>query len=240
MNKKELKKEIEVASNYIQQFLPEPLSGIVSVDWRYIPGKTIGGDAFGYGWMDQDHFFVYLLDVAGNGVKAALHLSTIIHVLHELKRKKDSSLLHPKELFQKLNQEFPMQENDNAFFTMWHGVYDKHAHILTFASAGHPAAILLPRGKLLQTNNPAIGVGSFSNFEEEKVAIDHSDLLYIMSDGVFELQKRDGKMQTFTEFLQVLKTSSGSDLDQHISTCHEITGKKCFEDDFSMVRLHFE
>src|ERR1700730_2558171 len=99
MNKKDLKKEIDAASHYIYHLLPQPLSGVVSVDWRYIPGKTIGGDGFGYGWFDAEHFFVYLFDVAGNGVKAALHLATVMHSLHELEKKKDRALLHPKELF---------------------------------------------------------------------------------------------------------------------------------------------
>lgn len=242
MKKKELENEIEAAAKYIYKILPQPIQGIVSVDWRYIPSKTVGGDAFGYDWIDQDHFFVYLLDVAGNGVKAALHLSQITHVLFELRKKKDSSLLHPKALFHKLNQEFPMEENDNVFFTMWYGVYHKQKHMLCFASAGHHAAILLPGYQLLQTSNPAIGVLKEAHFEEAHIEMSHGDVLYLVSDGVYELQKKDGSMQTFAEFSHILKSASSNAngaLDALITTSQEVTGKKYFEDDFSVLTLQF-
>jgi hypothetical protein len=37
-----------------------------SVDWRYVPSAALGGDAFGYGFIDPDHFALYLLDVCGH------------------------------------------------------------------------------------------------------------------------------------------------------------------------------
>jgi sigma-B regulation protein RsbU (phosphoserine phosphatase) len=41
----------------------------------------LGGDSFGYHWIDDDHFAVYLLDVSGHGWGAALLSVSVINVL---------------------------------------------------------------------------------------------------------------------------------------------------------------
>jgi hypothetical protein len=41
-------------------------------DWRFIPSASLGGDSFGYHWIDEDHFAAYLIDVSGHGWVAAL------------------------------------------------------------------------------------------------------------------------------------------------------------------------
>ena len=42
-----------------------------------------------------------------------------------------------------LNRAFPMEEHAGRFFTIWYGVYDRTSRKLSYASAGHPPAILL-------------------------------------------------------------------------------------------------
>ena len=64
--------ELAQAAKYVESLLPERLSGEIQTDWRFMPSVELGGDAFGYHWLDDDHFAIYLLDVCGHGVKAAL------------------------------------------------------------------------------------------------------------------------------------------------------------------------
>jgi serine phosphatase RsbU (regulator of sigma subunit) len=48
---------------YVRDCIPAPIDGLVSVDWRYIPASTLGGDTIGYHWVDDDHLALYLIDV---------------------------------------------------------------------------------------------------------------------------------------------------------------------------------
>jgi sigma-B regulation protein RsbU (phosphoserine phosphatase) len=74
--------EIAEASRYVASLLPAPLaSGPVTVDWRFVPSTQLGGDSFGYHWLDPDHFAVYLLDVSGHGVGASLLSVSAMNVL---------------------------------------------------------------------------------------------------------------------------------------------------------------
>jgi sigma-B regulation protein RsbU (phosphoserine phosphatase) len=64
--------ELNEASAYLRSLLPAPCSEPLAIDWRFIPSSELGGDSFGYRWIDDDHFALYLLDVCGHGVGAAL------------------------------------------------------------------------------------------------------------------------------------------------------------------------
>jgi sigma-B regulation protein RsbU (phosphoserine phosphatase) len=76
-----LDEELAEAMRYIRSSLPEPTSAPLRIDWVYQPSTELGGDAFGYHWIDDDHFAVYLLDVCGHGVGACLLAVTAINVI---------------------------------------------------------------------------------------------------------------------------------------------------------------
>ena len=67
--------ELEGAESYVQSVLPKPLSSAdkgVLTDWTFIASAELGGDSFGYHWLDDEHFAIYLLDVCGHGVGPAM------------------------------------------------------------------------------------------------------------------------------------------------------------------------
>jgi sigma-B regulation protein RsbU (phosphoserine phosphatase) len=57
------------------------MSGPLLTDWSFIPSASLGGDSFGYHWINADHFAVYLHDVSGHGWGAALLSVSVINVL---------------------------------------------------------------------------------------------------------------------------------------------------------------
>ncbi len=81
-SQKQLADEVAQAAKYVCSLLPEPLrDGPVRVDWRFVPSTQLGGDSFGYHWIDDEHFAVYLLDVSGHGVGASLLSVSALNVL---------------------------------------------------------------------------------------------------------------------------------------------------------------
>src|SRR5262245_61125862 len=52
--------ELADAADYLECLLPPPLVGAISAEWRFIPSGSLGGDAFGYHWLDEDHLAIYL------------------------------------------------------------------------------------------------------------------------------------------------------------------------------------
>ncbi|NIR17477.1 MAG: SpoIIE family protein phosphatase, partial [Desulfobacterales bacterium] len=77
-----LNAELSEAADYVKSLLPPPIvTGPVRADWRFVPSASLGGDSFGYHWLDEDHFAIYLVDVSGHGVGAALLSVSVINAL---------------------------------------------------------------------------------------------------------------------------------------------------------------
>src|ERR1700691_2153747 len=67
-----LQRELRDAERYVFAILPAPVAEPFAVDWLFVPSTELGGDSFGYHWIDGEHFGLYLLDVCGHGVRSAL------------------------------------------------------------------------------------------------------------------------------------------------------------------------
>jgi hypothetical protein len=52
-----LRQELLEAEKYVRSCLPAPFEKPFVVDWLFVPTTELGGDSFGYHWLDADHFF---------------------------------------------------------------------------------------------------------------------------------------------------------------------------------------
>lgn len=235
------------AAKYIRNGLPEPLSsGPVRTDWRFFPSASVGGDTFGYHWIDSAHFAIYLIDVSGHGVGAALLSVSISNVLRT-RTLADTDYRKPQEVLAALNRTFPGEEHNHMFFTAWYGVYNVQSRTLEFASAGHPPALLLHElssnrieTKLLRTANPAIGVDEGVAFKSKSIPFGPSSRLYIFSDGVFEISQKDGTFWGFKKFMDFVTHSmnfKSSILKQLTDHAFRLTPEGNFNDDFTILEL---
>ncbi|HEY1068720.1 MAG TPA: response regulator, partial [Pirellulales bacterium] len=104
-----LAEQLAVAAKYVESLLPEVIGppNALRTDWRFIPSAALGGDSFGYHWLDKDHFAFYLLDVCGHGVGAALLSVSAINALrtHSLP---DADFADPGSVLTALNKAFQM------------------------------------------------------------------------------------------------------------------------------------
>ena len=245
----QLNKELAEAADYVKSLLPKPINeGSVKTAWRFIPSTSLGGDAFGYHWIDGDHFAIYLLDVSGHGVGAALLSVSVLNALRS-QSLPDTDFKDCKQVLESLNVTFQSEENNDMFFTIWYGVYKKSTRELTYASGGHPPALLLSDNAkgdsvtvLLRTPNNVIGGLQESTYVKQGYLVGEHDRLYIFSDGVYEVEKSDGSMwrfKEFTDFMNMIKGEEQSILDHLYKYAGKINQSDSFEDDFTIVEVAF-
>jgi sigma-B regulation protein RsbU (phosphoserine phosphatase) len=247
-SQRKLGDELKDAARYVFSLLPETLQGDITTSWTYIPCTSLGGDAFGYHWVDDTHFAIYLLDVCGHGVGAALLSISAMNVLRS-QTLSHTNFLDPGSVLKSLNDAFPMEKHNNMFFTMWYGVYNKLTRELVYASGGHPPAILITgdteetaKPVKLKTAGLVIGGMSDMEFETGSITVGPYNKLYVFSDGVYELDRKDGTMLQIDEFIDVLTQKSPpgkKDLDRILEFGHSVYGEGPFLDDFSIVEATF-
>ena len=244
-----LNQELAEAADYVRTILPKPITeGSIRTDWRFVPSKSLGGDAFGYHMVDEDHFAIYLIDVSGHGVGAALLSVSVMNVLRS-QSLPATDFKEPEQVLGALNIAFPGEENNDMFFTIWYGVYKKSTRELIYASGGHPPALLLSDtstgdSKAVQLRTPNYVIGGMPEvlYEKKECLVGERSTLYIFSDGVYEVEKSDGSMwrfQEFADFINEVKTDNHSILDHLYAYARNLGSLENFEDDFTIVEVVF-
>lgn len=242
----ELAKDLRNAANYVRTLLPEPLhSGPVTAAWYFEPSAVLGGDIFDYFWLDAEHFVFYLVDVSGHGVGAALHSISVFNLLRQ-QSLPGVNFTRPKQALKALNDGLPMERYGDMFFTIWYGVYHPGAATLTFASAGHPPALLFYDQQEQRTDlfakDPPIGIVSGHEFQEKTVTLDAGGQIYLYSDGAYEINTKNGAIGSFSEFAQLIQEHRQKNIAQPAfiyQTIRSLTKADHFDDDFSLVLLNF-
>ena len=240
-----LKKELDEAENYVTSLLPEKIdTSDLSSDWIFKSSTELGGDCFGYGWIDSDKFAVYLLDVCGHGVGAALLSVSAMNALRS-RTLSDVDFGKPDQVLSALNNAFEMERQNGMYFTLWYGVYDKSSRELSYASGGHPPAILVSGGNVrrLTTNGFIIGGMTPMNFRSDKVKVERGSKLYVFSDGVYEVEKPDGHTMSLDEFVAEIPKPARAGLskvESMMAFSKDIQRSDSFEDDFSLCEIIFK
>lgn len=233
---------------YIQALLPQPLQdGPVRAEWRLVPSALLGGDAFGYRWLDDDHsrFALFLLDVSGHGVGSALLAASAANLLRAQGSLGGVDPADPAKVLSSLNAVFPSDEQDGLFFSFWYGVYEPAGRTLRFASAGHHPAYLTGEASALQplaTRAPAIGMSPAARFRVDQAVVPPGGRLYLFSDGAFELTMPDGRAGGISDLLALLAAPSipgTSEPDRVFEALRELNGRRPFEDDVSLLSFDF-
>jgi sigma-B regulation protein RsbU (phosphoserine phosphatase) len=248
LSQKALARELAQAAAYVRSLLPAPVpSGAVTTDWRFIPSVQLGGDSFGYDWLDPEHFAVFLLDVSGHGVKSALLSMTAMNAVRT--RTLNVNYYDPASVLGALNDAFQMDQYEGMYFTIWYGVFEPATRRLVFASAGHPPALLLDRHEG-QTRVTRVGDAGFTigmlpgvPFSNNETVVPPAANLLVFSDGAYEITRPDESMWGIDDLAATLATSDPSagplPLDGVERTIREIRGVPDFEDDVSILEVRF-
>jgi phosphoserine phosphatase RsbU/P len=237
--------ELNEAAGYVRSLLPAPLiSGPIRTDWQYVGSSQLGGDLFGYHWLDDTHFAMYLLDVCGHGVGASL-LASSVHSTLRRQTLPGCDFTDPGQVLVALDAAFPMSEHGDKFFTIWYGVYDTATRELRHAAGGHhDAALLTADGPptAVGLRGLMIGIVTGRPPRSERLTLPSGSRLYLFSDGAFELFPADGPMLGWSGLADILRGcwSRPSGRTEHVADLlRSLQSRSDFADDFSLVEFEF-
>ncbi len=246
--KQALEVQLTEGADYVCSLLPSPITEPMQVETRFIPSVQLGGDCFNYYQLDPDYWAIYLLDVSGHGIGAAMLSVSVLNLLRSQSLPR-VNYYQPNDVLRALNETFQMTDHNDRYFTIWYGVYSQTKRRLIYSSAGHPPAVLISgkpnstiKVKRLGVSGLPIGVFPEASFSNGFCDIEECSTLYIFSDGVYEIQRPDGELwslNAFIDFLKMCRQTETSNLDRvlnHIQTLHEADR---LDDDLSLLEINF-
>ena len=239
-----LEAELAEAAAYVQSILPQPLVDPVAIESQFIPSRQLGGDCFNYYWVTPERLVLYLLDVSGHGVGAALLSISVLNWLRSRPAKSEA----PHEVLQALNRAFQMSHQDQKYFTIWYGIYHQSSGELCYASAGHPPAILVPGDRTestqpqrLKTRGLPIGMFPDPQYVSDRCPINANSALYLFSDGIYDIPHTTDQDWGLESLIQLLATHAqgAGNLSTLVSRIQDRFSRAAFEDDLSLVQVRF-
>jgi len=193
------RQELQAASKVQEAFLPAapPQVKGIKVAWAFRPCTELAGDSLNVFAFDRDNVGLYVLDVSGHGVPAALLAVAATRVL-SLTKDDDSILISrdddgtprpadPARVAESLNLKLPWNDGAAQFLTLFYMVINARTRQLSYVSAGHPGAIRIGRDappQILQGTGVPIGIGE--HYEQQSITLNPGDRVYLYSDGVTE------------------------------------------------------
>ena len=238
-----LEEELHEAERYVVSILPPPLDAPFPTRWKFIPSTELGGDSFGYHWLDDTHFAIYLLDVCGHGVGASLLSVAALNVVRS-GALPNTDFHDPSQVLDGLNRTFEMERHNNMYFTMWYGVFDTQTRVMKYASGGHPPALLIhPDHPPKELRTPGMIIGAMPDipYVSATTHVPDNAKLFVFSDGAYEIKRKADDMLSFEEFTEVVAREGFHDnaierIFDFIKTLH---GEGPLDDDFSMLTVNF-
>jgi sigma-B regulation protein RsbU (phosphoserine phosphatase) len=227
-----MKRDLEAAAKVQQALLPTSLPKVKGAQfaWLFRPCEELGGDSLNVLRLDEHCIGLYILDVSGHGVQAALLsvtlsrlLSPIIEQSTLLKRRIGGppwyELVPPTEVAQQLNDRFQMDTSISQYFTFQYAMLDPQKRTVRYVSAGHPGPAYLPNdgpARILTTPGFPIGCIPSAEYQEATIHLQPGERMYFYSDGLTEAANDKGELFGKKQLLSALGAARSLPLDQSV------------------------
>src|SRR5437867_2749899 len=188
-----LRKELELCRRIQSELLPKkPMSyPFAEVQGVSIPAHELGGDFFNYFDLPGGEVALFMGDVSGKGVPAALLMANLQATLR-------ARIPHEPDLAsfaERLDREVEASTPPEVYLTLFLGLLDPVRHELRFVNAGHESPFLLRRdGRLerLDATGRPIGLMPGGGYAERRVTLETGDRLFLYTDGLLDAENTSG------------------------------------------------
>ncbi|WP_295154459.1 fused response regulator/phosphatase [uncultured Brachyspira sp.] len=193
-----LKKDIEYASKLQKSILSYGNTSIPKNDisvFHYAPNE-VSGDYSGIKSINDGWYSILLADVSGHGVAASM-LTILIKSFfdsHIITNYKNTS---PSNFIKELNKFFIEENFDRSLFaSVFYAIYNNNTGDFICSSGGSPKPIYYSKDSAEEINieGPLVGMSEDSEYSEVSIKLNHNDIIFIFTDGAYEIFNTEGKM----------------------------------------------
>ena|SRR6185437_13525587 len=180
----DLEKQVRTAAEVQQRMIPHTPPKLPGVDLAsvYVPCHELGGDFYDFIPLPANNLGLVMADVSGKGVPASLIMASVRAFL----RAQVDNVYYLYEVIRRINLMLCRDTKMGEFVTLFYGVLDGTSRRLTYCNAGHPPALLLRKGQIIElsSDNMVLGVNPNEDYKQSFIDLQKDDLLLLYTDGV--------------------------------------------------------
>ncbi len=188
-----LERELSTARDILSNILPPELPAAEGYEFCVYHESCfeVGGDLYDVKHFDDGRTLIFVGDVAGKGLGAALLVSSIVPMTHAL-LEGETELV---DAVDRLNRQVFRTTDAVRYATLFVGTLDRATGRLVYVNAGHnPPYLVSPDGTVDEVPATAMPVGmlEMASFSAGEVTLEPGAVLAAFSDGVTEAEDADG------------------------------------------------
>ena len=217
----------------------------------YQPSTAVSGDFFDVFKIADDVAGLFICDVMGHGVRAALVAATTRALVGELK----SKWTEPDAFLVELNRVLRHTLRNNRtplFASAFYMAADLGKGELRYANAGHPRPLLIHPADASGPNptplegktGPALGLFDDAAYPICTQRLAPQDVVLLFTDGLFEVEGADGQVYDYQRLLSAVKKRGDQPMKE---LCHgvideiqQFSASKEFSDDVCLLAMQIE
>ena len=254
----QMEADYSMAREIQQVFLPQqyptfprtaaPAQSALRFFHRYLPAAAVGGDFFNVFAITDTIAAVFICDVMGHGMRAALVTAILRGLVEELL----PLAMDPGKFLAEINRSLHAileRTDEPTLATAFYMIADVEESELRFSSAGHPSPIRLRRdcgaAEPLKSydprHGPALGLFEKSTYPVCRCPLAVDDLILLFTDGLYEVdgpgQEEFGQERLLATTKAKVQLPAQRLFDELLGEVRTFMGKQEFDDDVCMVAM---
>jgi sigma-B regulation protein RsbU (phosphoserine phosphatase) len=217
---------------------------------RYEPAESVSGDFFSVSALSDTEAAMFICDVTGHGVRAALVTAMIRALAEELK----PIARDPGIFLRKLNSDLTnilKSTGSPMLTTAFYLVADWTTGVMRFSNAGHPKPLFIRRSagrvepllNVTGQSQPALGLFDDPQYQTTEVTLSPGDFVMLFTDGLYEVQGLNEELYSQERMMmdvQGLLAKSNRELfDELLEAIRAFSVSHEFDDDVCIVGMEF-
>jgi sigma-B regulation protein RsbU (phosphoserine phosphatase) len=226
--------------------------GTLQVVNQYRPSGHVGGDFYCLLPLSETSVGIFVADVMGHGVGAALLMSA----LNAMARIESAKTTHPVEFLRRINRRLRMvisRRDEAKFITALYVVVDTADWNIRYSIAGHQPPVIIrggshearelcPSGKV---GGPALMLFEDATFKLGEDVLASGDRILLFTDGLTEMPAAPGSEEDLEleGLLRIIHSLPLEDLpaliDDVMRSVLATSGLKSFKDDVCLIGIEY-
>ena len=217
---------------------------------RYQPAESVSGDFFSVSQLSDYEVGMFICDVTGHGIRAALVTAMIRALAEELK----PLARDPGFFLRKLNADLCSilkSTGSPMLTTAFYLVADWQTGVMRFANAGHPKPLLIRRSEKkieplvnsIGRSQPALGLFDDPPYESSEINIVPGDFVMLFTDGLYEVQGPNEELYSQQRLIvdigNLIERPTNEMFDQLLEAICNFSVDREFCDDVCMLGMEF-